>query len=206
MNEPAWETMLPVAVHVPVAGSYSSAEARAVVPLRPPTASTLPSSSATAAKSDRGVVMLPVAAHDGARGGTGAGVAVGAGEDEIVGPGVSAAGDGGWTAARDGAGSGGTSGVSRSTPDARRNRAADEQQRGGREEREPAATAEPPRALRHRPRDRHDIAPQRQRRGLAFADPGAVERPQALLELSVRHRWVPLLSPASIASCSRLSA
>ena len=144
-REPAWETMLPVAVHVPVTGSYSSAEARALSPFRPPMTSTLPSGSGTAAKSDRGVIMLPVAVHDGARGGTAIGVAVGAGEGEIVGPGVSAAGDVRLGRRRGtGAGSGGTSDGSRTRPEPAATAPPTSSRAAAAKSVMPAAAAEPP--------------------------------------------------------------
>jgi len=59
---------------------------------------------------------------------------------------------------------------------------------------------------RRRARDRRDILPKRDGRRLVLADLGAVPGPEALFELAVVHRTVPLLSAASIATCSRLSA
>ncbi len=53
--------MDPVAVHFPVAGSYSSVLSRASISFSPPSASTLPFFSSTAAWYLRTVVMLPVA-------------------------------------------------------------------------------------------------------------------------------------------------
>ncbi len=44
------------------------------------------------------------------------------------------------------------------------------------------------------------------RRGLGRADLGGVPGPQALFQVSIGHRTVPLVSAASIASCSRFSA
>ena len=53
--------MLPVAVQVPADGSYSSAEDKAPVLLRPPATRTLPLGKSAAVVSSRATVMLPVA-------------------------------------------------------------------------------------------------------------------------------------------------
>src|SRR5436190_1554657 len=55
--------MLPVAVHIPVAGSYSSALANWPWWFSPPATNTCPFGSNVAVCSKRGVVMLPVAVH-----------------------------------------------------------------------------------------------------------------------------------------------
>ena|SRR5438477_11323621 len=54
--------MLPVAVQVPVAGSYNSALDKAPL-LKPPAASTFPLESNVSANDSRPVVILPVAVH-----------------------------------------------------------------------------------------------------------------------------------------------
>src|SRR5450759_2902839 len=72
--------MSPVAVHDPLPGSYSSAEAPP-----PPAASTLPSGSSVAVWPPRGVRMLPVAVHEGAMAGTTDDDADGEGAEEISG-------------------------------------------------------------------------------------------------------------------------
>jgi len=58
---------LPVAVHFPVLGSYTSAEPPAASQ-QPPNTSTLPSPSLTANCCVRAVIMLPVAVHFPVRG------------------------------------------------------------------------------------------------------------------------------------------
>ena len=56
--------MLPVAVHVPVAGSYSSALAKGCSQSSmPPATSTCPFGSNVAVCESRAVAMLPVAVH-----------------------------------------------------------------------------------------------------------------------------------------------
>lgn len=57
--------MFPVAVHDPLLGLYSSAEAsRLRPPLEPPATSTLPSSSSVAVWYWRASIMFPVAVYD----------------------------------------------------------------------------------------------------------------------------------------------
>src|SRR5438874_1626239 len=55
--------MLPVTVHIPVAGSYSSALAKTSLLLSPPATSTCPFGSNVAVCMRRSVVMLRVAVH-----------------------------------------------------------------------------------------------------------------------------------------------
>src|SRR5437879_5483724 len=55
--------MLPVAVHIPVAESYSSALVKNVSPSRPPATSTCPFGSNVAVCTPRFLVMAPVAVH-----------------------------------------------------------------------------------------------------------------------------------------------
>src|SRR5439155_9811479 len=54
---------LPVALHVPLAGSYSSALLTGPLLLCPPATSTLPSGSNVAVGAERAVVRLPVLLH-----------------------------------------------------------------------------------------------------------------------------------------------
>jgi hypothetical protein len=62
LERPAF--MLPVTVQVPVAGLYSSALARAILPVPgPPTARTWPLGSSVAVSNTRGLFMLPVTVH-----------------------------------------------------------------------------------------------------------------------------------------------
>ena len=70
-----------------------------------------------------------------------------------------------------GTGSGGTSRRQPHQAGARRNRTTHEQQGGGREEREPRPRPNHRAATRRRPRDRRNVPPQRQRRGLALVRP-----------------------------------
>src|SRR6188474_1306801 len=98
--------MLPVADHVPLAGSYSSAEVSSDSPPLPPTKSTWPSRSCTAACPGRGVPIDPVRIQTPPGPATGTGLADGAADS--LGLGNVASGDAVATAITEGSGTGGT--------------------------------------------------------------------------------------------------
>ncbi len=126
------------------------------------------------------------------------GTAVGGGVPDGVGPAVAS------SAASDGVG--GTTSFSRKQPGARGQRAAHEEERSRRKQRDAPSARQRTQGGRRRDRDLGQAVAEIGRGRLVLTDLGAVPGTQSVFELSVGHRSVLVASAGSIASRSRFMA